>query len=435
VKKAMSYKQKANITLTLVFLMFLLSAICKRLWPQLFIVSISYFVFEAALIGGIADWFAVTALFRKPLNWPYHTALLPRNREKVIDSISNMVQNDLLNTNIIRYKIEQINLSNSLFVFFEESGQLQYLIRAITCSIVDWLNNFKPESAAGYLNPLLNKNLLKLQIAPLTKDFILHNLANGQVDSWLEKAILKLEELAGQEKTKTIIYHFLQEQKNEKVSHGLLNNFIVALMETTGGLNLQEAADSIQFQLVSTIKCLKDSEHPLRHTVREILRQTSYELEHNIFVQDALETWKEDIIAKIPLDIILEDAIRALQESTEDYEKSVIKAILEEMLEAIWFFYRDNNLLLARINSYLHNALFNLLKYNQTIIGDIARDALAKLTNNDLIKFIEDKAGNDLQWIRINGSIIGGLVGVVLFMFLRFIYEPYVVPFLSTWFV
>jgi Predicted membrane protein len=435
VNTAMSYKQKANITLTLVFIMFLLSAICKHLWPQLFLVSIAYFVCEAALIGGIADWFAVTALFKKPLNWPYHTALIPRNREKVIDSVSNMVQHDLLNPNIFRHKIEQINLSKNLFEFIEESGQLQYLIKTITRSIVDWLNSFEPETAANFLTPLINKNLLKLNLAPLTKDFILHNLTNGQVDFWLETAILRLEKLAGQEKTKILIYNFLQEQKNEKISHGLINNFIVTLLETTGGLNLQEAADSIHFQLVSTIECLKDSEHPLRHTVREILRQTAYELEHNFLVQDALGNWKADIIAKIPINNLLEDAIRAFQEGTEDYEKSIIKTILEEILEAIWVFYRNNNLLLAKINSYLHSTLFNLLKHNQTIIGDIARDALAKLTNEDLIKFIEDKAGNDLQWIRINGSIIGGLVGVVLFMFLRFIYEPYVVPLFSGWFV
>jgi uncharacterized membrane-anchored protein YjiN (DUF445 family) len=431
----MSYKQKANITLALVFLMFVFSAVCKHFWPQLLAVNFSYYVFEAALIGGIADWFAVTALFRKPLNWPYHTALLPRNREKVIDSVSNIVQNDLLNANIIRFKIEQINLSKKLFELFEKNGQLQYLIRALTRRIVDWLNSFKPGTAAALLTPLLSRNLLKLQLGPLTKDFILHNLNNGQVDSWLETAILKLEKIAGQDKTRIFICNFLQDQKNEKVSQGFINNFIVALLEKTGGLNLQEAAASMQLQLIATIKCLKDKEHPLRHTVREILRQTASELEQDFLIRDSLEAWKTEIIAKIPLNNLLENIIRALQEGTEDYDKSVIKAYLEEILEAAWLFFRNNNLLSAKINSYLHTALSELLEYNQTFIGDIARDALAKLTNEDLIKFIEDKAGNDLQWIRINGSIIGGLVGIILFMFLRFIYEPYVVPLFSGLFV
>lgn len=431
----MSYKQKANITLTMVFIMFFFSAICKHLWPQLFIAGMAYFVFEAALIGGIADWFAVTALFRKPLNWPYHTALIPRNREKVIDSVSNMVQHDLLNPIIIKHKIEHINLSKFLFEFIEESGQLNYLIKAVARSIKGWLICLKPEAAATFLTPLISKNLLKLQLSPLIKDFILHNLANGQMDFWLEAVIIKLEKAADQERTKTLIYHFLEEQKNEKIRHGLINNFIIALLETTGGLNLQEAAESLQLQLISTIERLKDRKHPLRHTVREILRQTASELEHNFLVQGALETWKAEIIAKVPLNNLLEDTIRALKISTEDYEKSIIKTILEEMLEAIWLFYRNNNLLLAKINVYLHKVLFNLLKYNHTIIGDIARDALAKLTNEDLIKFIEDKAGNDLQWIRINGSIIGGIVGIVLFLFLRLIYDPYIIPFFRGWFV
>ncbi|MDD2233618.1 MAG: DUF445 domain-containing protein [Desulfitobacteriaceae bacterium] len=430
----MSYQQKANITLTMVFLLFFFSAICKYLWPQLFITGMAFFVFEAALIGGIADWFAITALFRKPLNWPYHTALIPRNREKVIDSVSNMVQHNLLNPIIIKHRMEHINLSKNLFKFIEESRQLDRLIRAVARSIMDWLNCLNPEATVSLLTPLISKNLLKLQLSPLIRDLILHNFANGQIDFWLESIIIKLEKAAKQEKTKTFIYHFLEGQKNEKVRHGLINNLMVALLETTGGLNLQEAAESLQLQLISTLEGLRDKNHPLRHTVRDILRQTASELEHNFLVQEALETWKTEIIAKVPLDNLLEDSIKALQISAEDYEKSIMKTILEEMLEAIWLFYRNNNLLLIKINAYLHNALFNLILYNQTLIGDIAREALAKLTNKDLIKFIEDKAGNDLQWIRINGSIIGGIVGIVLFLFLRLIYDPYIIPFFSRWF-
>ena len=427
----MNYKQKANVTLTSVFFLFFMAAISEHFWPEIFLVRFSYFVMEAALIGGIADWFAVTALFRKPLNWPFHTAIIPRNREKVINSVSLMVQQDLLNVDLIKQKIGQLNLSDSLMCWIEEDGRLKSLISFVVQTIMSWFRRLEPETIATYLAPILGEKLLEQPLSPLVQEFILKSLDNDQVNSWLDSTIHKLDQITRQETTKTFIYNFLQDQKDAKVSQGSINKFLLSMLEATGGLNLQEAAESLQVQLISTVECLKDREHPLRHTVREILRQTVAELEHNLAIQEAMEHWKEEIIAKIPLGVILEGDIKTLQKSTETYEESLIEAMLKETLGTLWSFYRNSDSFSLQINGYLRSVLCNIIEFNQTIIGDIARDALSELTNEDLIHFIEDKAGNDLQWIRINGSIIGGLVGVILFLFLRLVYDPYVVPLFS----
>ncbi len=429
----MNYKQKANITLTSVFILFFIAAVGEHFWPEIFLLKISYFVMEAALIGGIADWFAVTALFKKPLKWPFHTALIPQNREKVIDSISLMVQQDLLNVNLIRQKIEQLNLSDYLFRWIEEGRQLQSLISFIVQTIMGWIRRLEPETTSSLLTPILSKKLSEQRLSPLVQSFILKSLENDQVNSWLDSAIDKLDQLTRQEATKTFIYNFLQDQKDQKVSQGSINKFLLTMLEATGGLNLQEAAESLQAQLISTVESLKEREHPLRHTIRGILRQTVTELEHELSIQEAMENWKEEIIAKIPLGMILEGAIKSLQKNTETNEKSLIEAMLKETLEALWLFCRNSNSFSLQMNGFLRGAFLNILEFNKTIIGDIARDALSELTNQDLIQFIEDKAGNDLQWIRINGSIIGGLVGLILFSFLRLVYEPYVIPLYNRW--
>lgn len=88
----MNYRRKANIVLGSVFLIFIAAAWLRHLWPNHQGIYFFFFVSEASLVGGLADWFAVTALFRKPLGWPYHTALIPRNRDKLIMGVSKMVQ-------------------------------------------------------------------------------------------------------------------------------------------------------------------------------------------------------------------------------------------------------------------------------------------------------------------------------------------------------
>jgi uncharacterized membrane-anchored protein YjiN (DUF445 family) len=429
----MPYKQTANLILALVFMLFVSAAIWKYFQPQLFGVRFYYFVCEAALIGGLADWFAVTALFRKPLNWPYHTALIPRNREKVIDAVVNMVQQDLLNPEVIRIRLKKVDFFNYLGAWLEKEEHLPYLIDITNQAVTNWFISLPPEKAADYLAPFVKRKFLLLQPAPLIKDFVLHVLTSGQVDSWLDKVFLKTEELARRKTTRDFIYDFLQKQKDEKISQGLLNSFVITMLEATGGLNLHEAAECFQAQLSAAIISLQDRQHPLRHSIKEKLRHAVSGLDQDALVQAVLETWPEENSSVIPFTDLSTDIIRHLQEKSTRQESSLINLFIKEMLEAIWLSCHDNSLCAAHINDILHKALSDILEEKQAVIGEIAREALYRLTDEDLVRFVEDKAGNDLQWIRINGSIIGGLVGIILFLFLALLYDPYVVPYLNKW--
>lgn len=87
----MNYHKKANITLAVVLIGFLGSALLARNCPGILGFQLLKFVLEAALVGGLADWFAITAIFKKPLGWGFHTALIPRNRAKLIEAVAGMV--------------------------------------------------------------------------------------------------------------------------------------------------------------------------------------------------------------------------------------------------------------------------------------------------------------------------------------------------------
>jgi len=122
-----NYHRRANITLAAVFLFFLGAAVLEHFNPGHFGIRLMFFVSEAALVGGIADWFAVTAIFKKPLGWGYHTALIPRNREKVIEAVASIVQTELLNMTLIRKKIEGIPFIEGLLLSVEKVGGSIYL--------------------------------------------------------------------------------------------------------------------------------------------------------------------------------------------------------------------------------------------------------------------------------------------------------------------
>ena len=107
----MTYRQRANLILGLSFVAF----IAIFLWWYTHDVSVweelLFFVIQSALIGSIADWFAVTALFEKPLGFPYHTELLYRHRDRIIDGIARLISEKLLQPDMWKDKLYQFPLS------------------------------------------------------------------------------------------------------------------------------------------------------------------------------------------------------------------------------------------------------------------------------------------------------------------------------------
>ena len=113
-KNRTSNKNKANLILAVVFILFTAATALKLVMPQSFAVGLFAFTAEAALIGGIADWFAVTALFAKPLGFSWHTAIIPNSRRLIIEKVSEVVSSQLLSADSIKNKLAGMDLTGAI---------------------------------------------------------------------------------------------------------------------------------------------------------------------------------------------------------------------------------------------------------------------------------------------------------------------------------
>ena len=104
----MNYKNIANKILALVFSLFLLSIWFRYIYRDVLVVEMFYTIMEAAFVGGVADWFAITAIFKRPLGFPWHTELIPRHRDRVILAIGNMIEQDLLSIKSIKQRVNSV---------------------------------------------------------------------------------------------------------------------------------------------------------------------------------------------------------------------------------------------------------------------------------------------------------------------------------------
>lgn len=424
----MNYRRKANVVLGSVFIIFLVALGLRYYYPSVPGLSFFLFVSEAALVGGIADWFAVTALFRKPLGWPYHTALIPRNRDKMIEAIVAMVQNELLGENLLRQKIQGFHLSPWLLSKVEKSGGTSFLAEKLSQGIVNGCKNIKvPESAATLesviKNKLMESGLAKPMLANL-RDLI----EQDQFDPLLNKGIDKGMDYATGPQAKDMLVQVLGQIQEKQVGNGgKLQKTILGLFQVTDGINLDEAAEALQIELILHLKELQTPYHPVRGQLKELLIEKLQLWERDPSVLNNLETWKNTLLTEANLQPILESLLTQIIESIEEGKLpsgQALSEFLEPIIEACWSNIKEDIDFQNNLDQFAQDLLIQALQSEHAVIGQTVRDTLQSLSNDELNHFIEDKAGNDLQWIRINGSLVGGIVGAILFVILNYGYSP-----------
>ena len=429
----MNYHRKANITLAAVFIVFLGAAVLKYFNSGNFGIELLFFVSEAALVGGIADWFAVTAIFKKPLGWGYHTALIPRNREKVIEAVASIVQTELLNMTLIRKKIEGISFVEGLLLSVEKAGGSGYLTETIQAYLRRYAEKQEPAQLAEKLAVFIRNTAKTWNLAPSVQGISGWALNHGYIDLGLDRLAEALWDKASDGETRKTILYYLEGIKEEKVSNGgSIFRTMMGFVEMSDGLNLDEAADALQVELLLTLRKFRDPQDPLRINLKDILLTRVGELEFDTRFSTRIEQWKDDVLGDVLLNGFLEsvlgEVLKVASSPSTPTEPNALYRTLHPYVEKYWMSVQHNSELRARINLFLADTLCRVIQNEHDLIGGMVRETLAAYTDQDLNQFVEEKAGNDLQWIRINGSMIGGVVGLFLFLFLNYVYEPHITP-------
>ncbi len=443
----MNYRNKANITLAAVFTGFLLSAVLLHLHQKVFILRLVYFVLEAALVGGIADWFAVTALFKKPLGFSYHTALIPRNREKVIEAVAQMVEKDLLGVRTIKSKLKHASFVAPVINWVDKNNGVEYTARVGTEYLEQVIGQLDISSISGKLERLIKGWLMEQDLSRLIRDLALEALEDRPGAGWPAQLLDKGISLAQDPGVREQIYKLLREQEEKQTQGNWLKGLLANLLAATNSLNLADAASALQAELVKQMEALKDPADPLRLKLREILLAQLMELEGNPEYQEAVESWKEALVQDVPLADVLQQACRSTAAALLSPETScgqeagpvvqdgsILARWVLAQASSYWGRFKQDKDLQDWLDRYIRLIANRIVQAEHHITGQMVRETLSALSDEDLNSFVDARAGNDLQWIRINGSIIGGAVGLLLFLLLNFVYDPVVIPLVHrTW--
>jgi uncharacterized membrane-anchored protein YjiN (DUF445 family) len=416
----MNYKNKANITLICMFVAFILTAILKYFYGHGFLIDFLFAVVEASLVGGTADWFAITALFKKPLFISFHTAIIPRNRVKIIDGITSAVEEQLLSKDIISEKISELNLSRGAVNLIEKNkvNILDYIEQEINKYIIEKGKEKLLNLSKKLKNDYIKKRSLTDVINVLTKNIYNSNNDEKIIDFIIDEVI----EECKNEKLKLFIYKILMDLKKEK-----LDNFLAKIsfgfLEKTDSVNLEDASENFCNQLIKELYNMKHKENKYREKIKKELFQMFLKIEYN---RENIEDEKIKFIDTLDISSLIDDITN--KKNYDGRETSILASYIRKQIDV----YLDKLVRNEEFNSHMDKTLkYALVKFmnrNHNFIGSIVKQTLDQYDDKKLNEFIEDKFGEDLQWIRINGSVVGGIIGAGMFLFLRLLYDPFVVP-------
>ncbi|BAU27101.1 uncharacterized membrane-anchored protein YjiN (DUF445 family) [Aneurinibacillus soli] len=408
-KKSNSYK--ATVVLGISFFGLLLSYPFKDSFTGGFFTSLC----SAAMVGGIADWFGVTALFRKPLGISFRTEIIPRNREKIFNEMANMVQNEFLTKERLKSKVEEYDIADLLIRYLKEHGGKQDMKEVLDKVVQNLLDEIHPQEMGVFIEKLIKDGVEKAQVSPIVVKVIAWSIEHGYDDLIIDFTCKELIRIIKRKEVHDELTMFIKRVRSEYEKHSVVRTLTDKIL-LDWFLSLSPANIA---QLLQDKGCnLLEDKHVLRKEIRIYIENWLKKLKEDKNTQDKIEKLKVEIVKKISIHEQLAQVIKTYKEVAATHSEGVfylIKDINQEVNNLITRF-EDNVERRNQLNSKVQQKVIQWIDKEHGYIGKMVNESLNHFTNAMLIEFIESKVGNDLQMIRINGSIVGGLVGAFIFV-------------------
>jgi uncharacterized membrane-anchored protein YjiN (DUF445 family) len=367
--------------------------------------------FEAGLVGGLADWFAVTALFRHPLGLPIpHTALLPNNRKRMTNALVSMLKNDWLSKESIQDKVKHIPFTEKLIPILGKEIQSDTFRKVLIKLIKQMIGYIDIEKITPFVAKKIKASLSSIDMSKIlhlvSSELLNEEFDKKALDHVLKKAEDWLEKKETSHRLGTVAMDVLSKIELE----GMLQ-FAVKSIQSL--LNEEKFGNIIQNLLLSVVNNLQNEKEPNREALILYIRKEIQGINHNRELLEGVEKWKKQLLTKWEPEATIEGSLKQIQQEALDFveDEHFMDNYLTPMIHHILDNIKENS---TRIDQWIQKQITVLIENNHTQIGNLVQENLDKLDNETLIDMMENGVGKDLQWIRVNGAVCGFIIGLIL---------------------
>ncbi|MFK3888912.1 DUF445 domain-containing protein [Sphingomonas sp. NPDC079357] len=359
---------------------------------------------EAAMVGGLADWFAVTALFRHPLGLPIpHTAIIPRNKDRIGDQLAQFLREYFLIPAVVARRMQRIDVAAAAgrWLANPRGAGGSRLTRGISRLATEVLQALDQERLGGMVRAMMVTRVRETELSPMLGRALAAAMAEERhrpvIDAlvrWMRGALAS----------------------NEHLIRAMVHDRAGTVLRWTG---LDETlANKIIDGLDKLVAEMADNpEHPLRLKVEEAMASVAERLQHDPEMRARVETVKIELLENPAMQDwingLWEQARAAMLRAARDPD-ALMAGKLGEALHQLGATLQDDPRLGRIINRFVRRAAVGAAADYGDAIVRLVSETVRGWDAQTVTQRLENAVGKDLQFIRINGTLVGGLVGVVI---------------------
>ncbi len=372
--------------------------------------------FDAATVGALADWFAVVALFRHPLGLPIpHTAIIPARRAKIIESIVNVVENDWLSPGVIGARLARVAPSALVVDWLRTPGHVGRLGAPLRDLLRGLARMLTEDEVARFVESSLERQLRELPLDASTGHWLVRATESENAEATFASLAASLANLAARPRTAVELHWWLDRSAETLHEGGKRLMPFVLRRKVVQRKIVQAACDYATAELRSASL---DRTHPLRRTMLEAASRWAHRLaDGDPTAREQAEQLRVALLESLETKPLVRETLVRLRRELETQladERSDLSALIDRTLQQGIVELLDDPDRRALFDRWVRATVDDLLQRHHHQVGITVRENLEALDPSTLVAMIESRVGADLQFIRLNGALVGGLVGLLL---------------------
>lgn len=401
------YKSFATGLFILMAILFILMTILQKNNPSHWIGFLRAFS-EAAMVGALADWFAVTALFHYPLGLKIpHTNIIENSKEKIGDNLGNFVVENFLSPENIRPYILKLKVSKFASEWLSNEKNQHNLVKEISAILLNIINKLEDETVVNFIS---NK------AKDLVKDFKVQQLVGNGIHYLIEKNDHQklITSLSSQIKNYVLQNQELVKERVKKESFSLVPKFVddaLAKKITTG--------------LADYFREVEENEnHPLRQEITRKILEFSQDIQENEKWEEDFQHLKEGFLAPEKINNYAVDIWANIKKNLQEelsQSQSALKKYVAKNIQDFSLNLKSDEVLQEKIDGWIRLTAYKYILKNTHQFGELISSTVGNWQGKELSEKLELEVGKDLQFIRVNGTLVGGLVGLIIYTIAQFL--------------
>ena len=364
---------------------------------------------EAAMVGGIADWFAVVALFRHPLGIPIpHTALIPNNKDAIGQNLGTFVSDEFLIKEKLEVKLDEFDFATKATNWLKEQKNADTIASLVVENVIPGvLKTIDDADVKTFIQQQFEVKMQELNFGQWIASG-LESLSKSNKQAQLITNVLTVlateleankEEIS--EKVKKSTPWYTLGVADKKIAEGVFNGLYEFLdMAKEPDSSIRQKIDSYVLKFIEDLKSSPEMQQKISSLIIEF-------------------TQKEEV--KDYIGSIWQEVKNAVLADLENGEQSKIKLNLARMIGNFGTTIQNDTVMTTKINNFIKIDLLGVLLRNKKAIGDLIATSVQSWDKEEISNKLELEIGKDLQYIRINGTVVGGLVGLLIYFVEQFI--------------